>query len=174
MASVVFLRAVNVGGANRCRPVALARQLKKFDIVNIGAVGTFVVRAEVREPLLRAAIARQLPFTCEIMICSATELVKFAASKPFGGQPAGADLTHFINVLHAPLRSRRVPRALPTEDNWLLKIVAIRGRFIAGIYRREMKAIACLGKVEKLLRVPATAAGARSKRSWPSCSPQVR
>ena len=42
MSSVVFLRGVNVGGANLCKPAELAKQLKKFDIVNIGAVGTFV------------------------------------------------------------------------------------------------------------------------------------
>jgi uncharacterized protein (DUF1697 family) len=39
---VVFLRAVNVGGTNRCQPALIAKQLAKFDIVNIGAVGTFV------------------------------------------------------------------------------------------------------------------------------------
>jgi hypothetical protein len=44
MSSVVFLRAVNVGGANRCRPAELAKQLAKFGVVNIGAVGTFLVR----------------------------------------------------------------------------------------------------------------------------------
>jgi hypothetical protein len=44
MSSVVFLRAVNVGGANRCRPAELAKQLAKFSVVNIGAVGTFLVR----------------------------------------------------------------------------------------------------------------------------------
>ena len=42
VASVVFLRVINVGGANRCRPAAIARQLARFDVVNIGAVGTFV------------------------------------------------------------------------------------------------------------------------------------
>jgi len=41
---VVFLRGVNVGGANRCQPAAIAKQLAKFGVVNIGAVGTFVVR----------------------------------------------------------------------------------------------------------------------------------
>ncbi len=71
MPSVVFLRAVNVGGTNRCQPALIAKQLAKFDIVNIGAVGTFVVREDVSESVLRAAIARKLPFKCEIMICSA-------------------------------------------------------------------------------------------------------
>src|SRR5437867_10288816 len=69
MAWVVFLRAVNVGGANRCQPARIAKQLAKFGVVNIGAVGTFVIREDVSESTLRAAIARQLPFKCEIMIC---------------------------------------------------------------------------------------------------------
>jgi Protein of unknown function (DUF1697). len=50
MNSVVFLRAVNVGGANRCRPAELAKQLAKFGAANIGAVGTFLVR-ELGGPL---------------------------------------------------------------------------------------------------------------------------
>src|ERR1700746_499194 len=40
----VFLRAVNVGSANRCQPALIAKELAKFGVVNIGAVGTFVVR----------------------------------------------------------------------------------------------------------------------------------
>ena len=49
MASVVFLRAINVGGGNLCKPAQLAKDLKKFDIVNIGAVGTFVVREKASD-----------------------------------------------------------------------------------------------------------------------------
>ena len=70
---VVFLRAVNVGGANRCQPALIAKQLARFGVVNIGAVGTFVVRENVSESALRTAIARKLPFKCEIMICPARE-----------------------------------------------------------------------------------------------------
>lgn len=51
---IVFLRAVNVGGANRCRPAVIAKQLAKFRVLNIGAVGTFVVREDVSESALRA------------------------------------------------------------------------------------------------------------------------
>jgi hypothetical protein len=53
---------VNVGGANRCRPALIAKQLSRFGVVNIGAVGTFVVRKDVSESVLRAAIARKSPF----------------------------------------------------------------------------------------------------------------
>jgi len=76
MPSVVFLRAVNVGGANTCRPALIAKQLAKFGVVNIGAVGTFVVREDVSESALRAAIAKKLPFKCEIMICPARDITK--------------------------------------------------------------------------------------------------
>jgi uncharacterized protein (DUF1697 family) len=161
MASVVFLRAVNVGGANRCRPAAIAKDLARFDIVNIGAVGTFIVRKDVSESTLRAAIARQLPFKIDIMICPARDLLKLAAKDPFAKEPAGPGFTRFVNVLHKPLRKRPLlPISLPSEDDWLAKIVAIQGRFVLGIYRREMKAIGYLGKIEKLLGVPAT------NRNW--------
>jgi len=45
---------------------------------------------------------------------------------------------------------------LPSDDDWLLKIIAIEDRFVLGVYQRQMKAISCLGKIENLLGVPAT------------------
>ncbi len=172
MSLVVFLRAVNVGGANRCQPALIAKQLARFDIVNIGAVGTFVVGAKVSESVLRAAIARKLSFKCEIMICPARDIIKLTASDPFSGQPSGQDITRFVSVLAKPLRSRLnqtsnlkpqtfdLPLSLPSDDDWLLKIFAIQDRFVLGVYRRQMKAIGYLGKIEKLLGVAVTT------RSW--------
>jgi len=157
----VFLRAVNVGTANRCRPAEIARELSKFGLVNIGAVGTFVVREDVSESTLRAAIARKLPFKCEIMIVRARDITKLAANDPFSGQPSGPDITRFVNVLARRLPSPPpLPLSLPSDDDWLAKIVAIQGRFVMGLYRREMKAISYLGKIERLLGVPAT------NRNW--------
>ena len=157
MPSVVFLRAVNVGGANRCHPATIAKQLAKYGLVNIGAVGTFVVRENVSESALRAAIAKKLPFKCEIMICPARDILKLAAKDPYARQRSGPEITRFVNVLHKPLDARpRLPLSLPLDDDWLLKIIAIEGRFILGLYRRQMKAIGYLGKIEKLLGTPAT------------------
>src|SRR6266404_6146255 len=118
---VVFLRGVNVGKANRCQPAVIASQLSRLGVINIGAVGTFVVREDVSESALRAAIAKKLPFKCEIMICPARDIIKLAS-----------------------------------KDPWLLKVIAIREKFILGLYRRQMKAIGYLGKIEKLVGVPAT------------------
>jgi uncharacterized protein (DUF1697 family) len=158
---VVFLRAVNVGTADRCQPAVIAKQLAKFGIVNIGAVGTFAVREDVSESDLRAAIAKKLPFKCEIMICPARDIINLARKDPFSGQPSGPKITRFVNVLaKRPSSLPSLPLSLPSEDDWLLKIIAVQNRFVLGVYRREMKAISFLGKIEKLLGVPAT------NRNW--------
>jgi hypothetical protein len=66
-----------------------------------------------------------------------------------------------VNVLHKRLPPLSLlPLSLPSDDDWLLKIIAIQGRFVLGLYRRQMKAISYLGKIEKLLGVPTTT------RSW--------
>jgi uncharacterized protein (DUF1697 family) len=154
---VVFLRAVNVGRANRCRPAEIAKELTKFGVINIGAVGTFVVRKDVSESPLRAAIVRTLPFECEIMICPAKAIVDLASSDPFSGQPSGPNITRFVNILPKSLRRPPpLPLSLPSDNDWLLKIIAIQNRFVLGLYRREMKAIGYLGKIEKQLGVAAT------------------
>lgn len=157
MASVVFLRAINVGGANRCKPVELVKQLKKLDIVNIGAVGTFVVREEVSESTLRTAISKKLPFKCEIMICPAKNLLDVARKDPFAREHSGPEFTRFMSVLHKrPPKPPPLPLYFPAPDDWLLKVIAMPNQFVLGIYRREMKAIGYLGKLEKVLGTPGT------------------
>src|SRR5256885_5059891 len=164
---VVFLRGVNVGKANRCQPAVIAGQLSRLGVINIGAVGTFVVREDVSDSTLRAAIAKKLPFRCEIMICPARDIIKLvrqwtdsrwrASRDPFSRHPSGPDITRFVNVLHKRLRAPPpLPLSLPSDDDWLLKIIAIQDQFVLGLYRRQMKAISYLGKIEKLLGVPAT------------------
>lgn len=165
MSSVVFLRGINVGGANLCRPALVAKELAQFDVVNIGAVGTFVVRENVSESVLREEIAAQLAngfgVSCEIMICPAREIRKLTSKDPFAGLPSGPDITRFVNVLAKRIASPPpLPLILPPEGDWLLQVIAIENRFVLGLYRRQMKAISYLGKLEKLLGVPAT------NRNW--------
>jgi uncharacterized protein (DUF1697 family) len=158
---VVFLRAVNVGGANRCQPAMIAKQLAKFGVVNIGAVGTFVVRKNASESVLRNAFAKKLPFKCEIMIVPAPDVIRLASKDPFAQEPSSENITRFVNVLAKRIRTPpALPLSLPSDDDWLLKIIAIQDRFVLGLYRRQMKAISYLGKVEKLFGVPAT------NRNW--------
>jgi uncharacterized protein (DUF1697 family) len=135
----------------------------------------------VSESALRAAIARKLPFKCEIMICPARDIVKLTSKDPFSRQPSGPNITRFVSVLAKRLRggirsdlqqtsaaspARTIkpqtsqlpplPLSLPSDDDWLVKIIAIQDRFVLGLYRRQMKAITYLGKIEKRLGVPAT------------------
>jgi uncharacterized protein (DUF1697 family) len=154
---VVFLRGVNVGKANRCQPAEIARQLSRLGVINIGAVGTFVVRENVSQSALRAAIAKKLPFKCEIMICPARDIIKLASKDPFAEQPSDPNITRFVNILAKRLPSPPpLPLCLPSDNDWMLKIIAIENKFVFGLYRRQMKAIGYLGKIEKLLGVPAT------------------
>ena len=157
MRRVVFLRGVNVGKANRCQPAVIASQLSKLGVINIGAVGTFVVREDVNESALRSAIVKKLPFKCEVMICTARDIIKLTTKDPFSGQPSGPDITRFVSVAAKRIATPPpLPFNLPSEDDWLLRIVAIEDRFVLGLYRRQMKAISYLGKIEKLLGVPLT------------------
>src|SRR5580765_1165206 len=99
MAHVVFLRGVNVGGARRCQPSALARELAHLGAANLGAAGTFVIRKHLSETALRSEFAGRLPFTTDLMICRSGELEKLAAADPFPTTGLPPDLRRFVSVL---------------------------------------------------------------------------
>ncbi len=157
MALVTFLRGVNVGGYRTFRPSILAGQLKEYGVINIGAAGTFVVRNRVSQMRLRSELLRRLPFEAEVMICSGRELIEAASGTPFDGEPVRPDFVRFVSVLaKQPKILPSIPIRLPAEGKWLLRILSTRGRFVFGIYRREMKAIGTLGTIDKLFGVPVT------------------
>jgi uncharacterized protein (DUF1697 family) len=137
VASVVFLRGVNVGGMRVFRPSLLATQLARFGVVNIGAAGTVVVRGAVSQAVLRSEIARRLAFEPEIMICDARDVLALVAADPFRDCPGPPEVTRFVTVLSK--RPRSVP-ALPIEgppgDPWQMKIFDVRGRFVLSLWRR--------------------------------------
>ena len=74
MALVVFLRGVNVGGHRTFRPSILARQLKHYDAINVGAAGTFVIRRPANQAKLRAELQRKLPFAAERFVAKSKTL----------------------------------------------------------------------------------------------------
>lgn len=157
MALVVFLRGVNVGGHRRFRPSTLVRELRAFDVVNVGAAGTFVVRKPGSRAKFRAALVRKLPFDAHIALCDARELLGFAADNPFDATPARPDTVRFVSVLAKPARLRpSLPVSLPDNGAWLVRVIASKGRFVCGVYRRHMKTIGYLGRIDKLFGAPAT------------------
>jgi uncharacterized protein (DUF1697 family) len=157
VALVILLRGVNVGGHRTFRPTTLVQQLKHLGAVNIGAAGTIVIRQPVTQAQLRTELARRLPFECEVMICKGSEIVRLMSQDYFEGQPARPEIVRFVSVLAGNPRSRlSTPVSFPADGTWQLKILAIDGRFVVGLYRRQMKAIRYLGMLDRLLGTPAT------------------
>jgi len=155
MSSVVFLRAVNVGGHQKFQPAKLAKDLEPFDVVNIGAAGTFVVLENVSEAKLRDEILRRLPFKPELMICPAREVLALARGNWFDDAPAGKDLGRFVSVLQkAPRAKPRLPIEQPASPKWEVRVVAITGRFALSV--RRLGQTYSNAVVEKQLGIPAT------------------
>ncbi len=157
MALVVLLRGVNVGGHRTLRPTTLTEKLKHLGAVNIGAAGTFVIRQPVTRAQLRAELARRLPFDAEIMICQGREIVGLLSQNPFADQPVQPDIVRFVGVLsQRPRSAPSTPMSFPSTGKWLLKILARDNRFVFGVYRRHMKVISYLGRLDRLFGVPVT------------------
>jgi uncharacterized protein (DUF1697 family) len=156
MALVVFLRGVNVGGHRRFRPSILARELSDYDVVNVGAAGTFVVRKPGSRAKFRAELLRRLPFKAEIALCDGRDLLRLESENPFeaGSRP---DVVRFVSILSKAGNLRApVPITLPPDGEWLVRVIALKNRFVFGEYRRHMKTIGYLGQIDKLFSVPAT------------------
>jgi len=157
MALVVFLRGVNVGGHKTFRPAALAKELKALDVVNIGAAGTFVIRKPPTRTELRSELKRRLPFETEVMICDGRDIAKLMTGDHFAGEPEAPDLVRFVSVLGQRSGSRlQMPITFPPEGKWLLRVHAMQDQFVFGAYRRDVKAIGYLGKLDKMFGCPAT------------------
>lgn len=165
MALVVFLRGVNVGGHKTFRPSVVAKELAHLGVVNVGAAGTFVVRKPVSQAALRAELARRMPFDTEVMICKGADVLRLAAADPFGELRAAKDVVCFASVLASRRASSSRPSAplpptlpamVPAAGRWLVKVLGAQDRIIYGVYRREMKAIGCLGQLDRMFGVPVT------------------
>src|SRR5271170_7807973 len=109
MAFVVFLRGVNVGGHRTFRPTMLAQQLKHFDVVSIGAAGTFVVGGPTSQTRLRAELSRRLPFETRIIICKGQDLLDIAKCQPFGDEPTPAWFASSVSWRSVRRWCRRFP-----------------------------------------------------------------
>ncbi len=169
MAHVVFLRGVNVGGHRTFRPTSLVQQLKRYDVVNIGAAGTFVVRTPTSQAQLRAELSRRLPFETVVIVCKGQELLDIAGGDPFGDEPVGSGVVRFVSVLaKRPPRVPSLPMSFPVQGKWLVKILATENRFVFGQYRRHMKTIGYLGTIDRIFGVPVTT------RNWNTITAIVR
>jgi uncharacterized protein (DUF1697 family) len=169
MAVVVFLRGVNVGGHRTFRPSVLAKELSRFDVQNVGAAGTLVVRKPGSRAKFRAELLRKLPFETEVMLCDGRDLVGLETDDPFQGKPTRPDVVRFVSILSkAGGKPAALPITLPADGEWLLRVIAVKDRYVFGEYRRHMKTIGYLGQLDRLFGASATT------RNWNTIRSVVR
>jgi uncharacterized protein (DUF1697 family) len=157
MALIVFVRGINVGGHRTFRPSILARELSAYDVVNVGATGTFVVRKPGPRAKFRSALLRKLPFEAEVVLCDGRDLIRLERENPFGTEQPRSDLVRFVSILSKAARIRAsIPITLPPEGEWFVQVIGKKNRFVFGVYRRHMKTIGYLGQLDKLFGAPAT------------------
>jgi hypothetical protein len=161
MALIVFLRGINVGGHRSFRPSMLARDLAAYDVVNVGAAGTFVVRKPVSRTKFLAELRRKLPFEAAISSCDARDLIRLEMASPFRAEPFDQDVVRFVSILSKAGRGKiSLPIAFPPGKKWFVRIIGSRQRLVFGVYRRHMKTIGYLGEIDGVFGAPATT------RSW--------
>jgi uncharacterized protein (DUF1697 family) len=169
MALVVFLRGVNVGGHRTFRPSLLAKALSAYDVVNVGAAGTFVVGKPGSRKEFRAALVRNMPFEAEVMICDGRDLIRIQTDNPFESEASAPGVVRFVSILSTAGAVRvALPVTFPSSGEWLVRLMASDGQFVFGMYRRHMKTIRYLGEIDKLYAVPATT------RNWSTITAVVR
>lgn len=162
MASVIFMRGVNVGGHKTFRPATLAREMAALDVANVGAAGTFVVRKAIAAPALRAEVGRRVPFETELMICAGRDVLDLVRDEPFPRTPAGKDVRRFVTVMaKRPRPIPKLPLRKPDREDWQVQVVAVSGVFALSLWRRLGRSLVYPNEVvEKAFGVPATT------RSW--------
>lgn len=140
MKLAVLLKGVNVGKHRRFLPAALAKDMTAFEVVNIGAVGTFVVHKAPSAAALRAEIARRLPFEAEIMICTEKEIRALVDRDPFSGRPHPAEVREMVTLLaKKPATRTKLPIRRPDGENWQVELFEIDGRFALALWRPDPK-----------------------------------
>jgi uncharacterized protein (DUF1697 family) len=157
MSLVVFLRGINVGGHRTFRPSVLAKELGDYDVVNVGAAGTFVVRKPGSRTKFRAELKRKLPFEMEVVICDGRDLVRLEMENPFAAVASRPDIVRFVSILSKAGRVQAsIPCSLPPNGKWFVRIIGAKGQLVFGMYRRHMKTIGYLGQIDGLFGAQAT------------------
>jgi uncharacterized protein (DUF1697 family) len=161
MALIVLLRGINVGGHRAFRPTLLAQELEAFDVVNIGATGTFVVRAPGSRASLRAALQSRLPATTRFVFCEGRDLLQLAMKTPFIEPPPNPSLIRFVSFLDGVSRAPlSLPFTIPQGRDWFVRVTTVTKRLAVGEYRRHMKTIRYLGQLDTIFGTLVTT------RSW--------
>ena len=140
MPSLVLFRAANVGGHGVFRPAQLAKELAGFGVRSVGAAGSFVVHERVRQATLKAEIAQRVPFTPELVFCSAKDLRDLVAADPMGARAAATGARRFVTFLDGkPRHAPDLPLRMPDEKGWQVEVGEVHGRAVVSVWRQVGK-----------------------------------
>ncbi len=143
--------------------------MSHYDVVNVGAAGTFIVRKPGSRAKFHAALLRKLPFKAQVVFCAGRDLFRLEKESPFRNEPSRPGIVRFVMILSKPGRGpATIPFTLPPSREWFVRVIASKDRFIFGEYRRRMKTIGYLGQIDKLFGATATT------RNWNTILAVVR
>jgi uncharacterized protein (DUF1697 family) len=167
---VVLLRAVNVGGSGILRVKDLPAKLPKFQVDNIGAAGTFVVRADSDPEALREEFRRAIGFDTDILVRSSGELARLrTVAASTWGEPNPAE-KRFVTFLSAkPARTLSLPHSVPDPREWEVRLDALVGVDVlsSSHVRGDRRRFYANEVVERLAKVPSTTRGWETlERVW--------
>ncbi len=146
-----------MGGHRTFRPSILAQKLRDYDVLNIGAAGTFIVRKPGSRAKFRAELMRLMPFETEVFICDGRDFVRLKEENPFGAATSSPEIVRFVTIVSRPGSIRtKLPVTFPNDGEWLVRVIDSQKQFVFGEYRRHMKTIGYLGQIDKLFSCPAT------------------
>jgi len=138
----------------------LARDLAAYDVVNVGAAGTFVVRKPGLRAEFLADLRRKLPFEVKVAICDASDLLQLETENPFETERVDPGIVRFVSILSEANQSKiSLPVWLPSDKEWFVGIKGARNRLVFGEYRRHMKSIRYLSHIDNFFGAPATTRG---------------
>src|SRR4051794_16695809 len=169
MALIVLLRGINVGGHRAFRPTLLAQELRAYDVVNIGATGTFVVRRPSSQAHLRTELRSRLPVTTQFVFCEGKDLLGLEAKGVLEQAPSESGIVRFVSFLAPGGRTRpSLPVTIPQGQDWFVRVTSLTNRLAVGDYRRHMKTISYLSQLDTLFGTLVTT------RSWGTVNAIIR
>jgi uncharacterized protein (DUF1697 family) len=136
----------------------VAKELQRFDVVNVGATGLFVVRNPGSGQTFRSELVGRLPFDTQVVVCEGADVLALESRSPFRRITVDPDHVRFVSILTGPVRGRlpAMPFGIPSNDDWYVRMIGRKGQFVFGVYRRHMKTISYLGQIDKALGAPVT------------------
>jgi hypothetical protein len=112
---------------SRNTPVALASKLSALQVENIGAAGTFIVRARLSEAKVRTTFERACPHDADVIVCAVSSIERLLQTTRL----EDGDGRVFVAVLAS--QPRAAPD-LPFERGkpWMVRVESLNGTFVVG------------------------------------------